>query len=503
MICLSFVRRRPACAALVLAALIMALPLAGVYAQQQQPVSKAQQQSAEEAKAKAEAEARARAEAIAREREAFFNSIKAKIQALRASEAKLAEQRLAEVRKELQEQIRKEKQQIARRDAAENRSKALDKQWEANEARIKEMTALLEQRQGNLGELFGVTRQVAGDAANTLQNSMMSLRFFPQDDSEERADFMRRIAAAKSLPSIAELQRIWFELQREITAQGQVVRMKAPVAQLDGSTEEAEVVMVGPFTAISDGEFLGYLPNARTFTKLEGRLPPEFHSLARSVLQASGDGYVKSVVDPARGALIARYLERPSVIERIKNGEAVGYVIIAVGIIGVLVAIFQFGYLIKTGRAVKNQLKNLSTPKDDNPLGRLLLAFRNTAEKDERPELVELRLSEAVLRELPRLQRFQGFLRLAVAAGPLLGLIGTVIGMIITFHAIVASGASDPKLMAHGIGQAMIATVLGLGIAIPLLFIHSVLSGMSRKIIHVLHEQSDALLAERLQQMRH
>jgi biopolymer transport protein ExbB len=112
------------------------------------------------------------------------------------------------------------------------------------------------------------------------------------------------------------------------------------------------------------------------------------------------------------------------------------------------------------------------------------------------PELAELRISEAVLREVPRLERFQGFLRLAVAAGPLLGLVGTVIGMIITFRAIVASGSSDPKLMAHGIGQAMIATVLGLGIAIPLLFINSGLAALSHGVTQILDEQSHSLLAE-------
>jgi biopolymer transport protein ExbB len=145
--------------------------------------------------------------------------------------------------------------------------------------------------------------------------------------------------------------------------------------------------------------------------------------------------------------------------------------------------------------AVAKQLKNLSQPTSNNPLGRVLLAFRGDGKRIENAELAELRISEAVLREVPRLERFQAFLRLAVAAGPLLGLIGTVIGMIITFRAIVASGTSDPRLMAQGIGQAMIATVLGLGIAIPLLFINAGLAVLSRKVTQTLDEQSQALLA--------
>ena len=174
--------------------------------------------------------------------------------------------------------------------------------------------------------------------------------------------------------------------------------------------------------------------------------------------------------------------------------------IIAVGILGVVLALFQGAYLLFTRLSVTAQLRNLDNPKANNPLGRVLIAYRGAGNRIDSAELAELRISEAVLREVPRLERFQSFLRLAVAAGPLLGLIGTVIGMIITFRAIVASGTSDPKLMAQGIGQAMIATVLGLGIAIPLLFINAVLAAMSRSITQVLDGQSQALLAESARQ---
>jgi biopolymer transport protein ExbB len=142
-------------------------------------------------------------------------------------------------------------------------------------------------------------------------------------------------------------------------------------------------------------------------------------------------------------------------------------------------------------------MRRLDQPTSDNPLGRVLQSFTgDPARIEEEAEVAELRISEAVLRELPALERFQGFLRLAVAAGPLLGLIGTVIGMIITFQSITESGSSDPKLMAHGIGQAMIATVLGLGIAIPLLFVNAALGSLSDRVTHVLDEQSTGILAE-------
>ncbi|HLB31455.1 MAG TPA: MotA/TolQ/ExbB proton channel family protein, partial [Gammaproteobacteria bacterium] len=194
--------------------------------------------------------------------------------------------------------------------------------------------------------------------------------------------------------------------------------------------------------------------------------------------------------------------ERPSWVERIETGHLVGYIIISVGVLGALLALFQYVYLFVVRFKVANQLRNKAQPDSGNPLGRLLLAVKGNHGNQDSPEVIELRISEAVLREVPRLERFQSFLRLAVAAGPLLGLIGTVVGMIITFQAITASGASDPRLMADGIGQAMIATVLGLGIAIPLLFINAGLASLSRGLVQVLDKSSTGILAERLEGAR-
>jgi biopolymer transport protein ExbB len=213
---------------------------------------------------------------------------------------------------------------------------------------------------------------------------------------------------------------------------------------------------------------------------------------------------VEAFVDPTRGVLLSIYAQRPNVIERIEKGELVGYLIITVGLVGAALAAYQLFYLATVRGRVKNQLRFINDPGLDNPLGRVLATFKGDAERFEKDaEVVELRISEAVLKEVPKLERFQPFLRLAVAAGPLLGLIGTVVGMIITFQSITESGSSDPKLMAAGISQAMIATVLGLGIAIPLLFANAWLSSISRSIVQVLDEQSTGLLAERLEAKGH
>ena len=437
-----------------------------------------------------------------------LNQLRQGVQRLRDQERQLAQEREGRFRAALQRQERLAQEATQRRNAAEARSNALDKQWNENEQKIAETNALLTERQGNLGELFGVTRQVAGDAATVLSQSMLSTQYEKPAQGEDRADFLRRIAGATALPSITELERLWYEILREMTDTAKVVKYTTPVARLDDpltadvdesqQTEEREVVRVGPFTATSNGQYLGYIASKKELTELHGEIISEFQDIGRR-LQAAGpnSGYQRALVDPASGALLSQYLDRPSWARRVQEGEAVVWVIIFVGGLGVLLAAFQGVYLVLQRFAVASQLKNLDSPKESNPLGRVLIAYRGDGTRSsDSAELAELRISEAVLREVPKLERFQSFLRLAVAAGPLLGLIGTVIGMIITFHAIVASGTSDPRLMATGIGQAMIATVAGLGIAIPLLFINAGLAALSRSLTQTLDEQSQALLAQ-------
>ena len=233
------------------------------------------------------------------------------------------------------------------------------------------MTQLLKQHEGNLGELFGVTRQIAGDAANVLQQSMLTVQYPAAKGEDDRVQFLVKMAAVKSLPSIVELERMWFELQREMTENGKVVRFKTPVMQPDGSDPvEMEVVRVGPFTAVSDGNYLAYIPSKKALTMLERQLGGSLVDVAED-LQAPTEGseYREAIVDPARGALLTRYVERPNAIERIQNGEVVGYVIVFVGILGVVLALFQYFYLFITRSAVNSQLRDTANPKKGNPLG--------------------------------------------------------------------------------------------------------------------------------------
>ena len=383
-------------------------------------------------------------------------------------------------------------------------SQKLADTYAANEVRINNLNNQLRDKAMKLGlaEVFGLARQAANDSSTILQQSLITTQFPPAAGQPSRDEWMRQFASARGTPTAAELERVWVEIQREMTASGQVARYKTQVVQPGGQNVDADVIRIGPFNATANGQFLAYLPNLHVFNVLPRQLPAEFMSVAAAFQNASS-GYARAVLDPKRGVLVGQYTERPTFMGRIQLGQEVGYVIMTVGGLGVLAFLFQLVSLVFVRLAVTKQLKDLDHPTPNNPLGRVLLAFKGDKNRiEEDSEVAELRITEAVLREVPKLERFQAFLRLAVAAGPLLGLIGTVWGMIITFQSITESGSSDPKLMATGIGQAMIATVLGLGVAIPLLFANALLNSLSRGVVQVLDEQSAGMLAESIEKKR-
>lgn len=416
---------------------------------------------------------------------------------MRASEAKANQDREAKFLSERNKQAAMLAEAKAELAQAKTRGAALAASFDENEKKLAELTQQLEARAGNLGEMFGIVRQVANDFSSVTHNSIISAQY------PDRTDFVNKLAQSKTLPSIQELERFWFELQREMTETGNVTKYPTQIITPEGKSVKAVVTRVGPFSASSDGQYLQFLPSQKALAIMPRQPGPQFRNPARN-LEIAKEGYVESVLDPTRGVMLSIYALRPNITERIQHGEFVNYIILTVGGIGAILALYQLFYLVTVQRRVRNQLRFPNAPEADNPLGRVLSTFKGDAEKvDQDPEVVELRISEAVLKETPKLERYQAFLKLCVAAGPLLGLIGTVIGMIITFQSITESGSSDPKLMAAGISAAMIATVLGLGIAIPLLFANAWLSSISKSIVQILDEQSAGLLAARLEAKGH
>ena len=270
-----------------------------------------------------------------------------------------------------------------------------------NEVAITSSTKQMQEKARSLGlsELFGLSRQVAGDVATILEQSLISAQF-----ADDRIEFLRSYASSQKAPTSAELQRLWFEMSREMSASGQVAKFRTKVVQPGGASVDSAVVRIGPFTASSDGKFLAYLPELRTLNVYPRQPPDEFMELLDG-FDSVNTGYAQAVVDSTRGVLMSLYVERPTLKERIELGEAVGYVIIAVGIAGTLAFLFQLVHLVLVRMAVTKQLKDLDNLSQNNPLGRVLLAFKGDPTLIEQDaDVAELRIAEAVLRETPRLE---------------------------------------------------------------------------------------------------
>lgn len=372
----------------------------------------------------------------------------------------------------------------------ERQSDKLKKQFDENEKKIKAAKEDLKKKTGDLGALFSLVRQVSGDVKAVTDDSMISAQL------SERAEFLAELSTSRELPAISKLEQLWFTLQQEMTESAKVSTFSTEIVESDGTTRNAKVTRVGVFTATSGDEYLEYVPASGKFQVL-ARQPGQAERAIAQTLQDTRKGSAEALIDPTRGSVLAVLVDKPTLEERVHQGGFVGYTILGIGALGLLIALFQFLYLLVVGVGIRSQAGRVDDPQTGNALGRVLLAVREEDELD--PESMELKLDEVILREVPKLERGLPFIKLLAAIAPLLGLLGTVTGMILTFTAITQFGTSDPKLMAGGISQALITTVLGLVTAIPLLFVHSLIAAQSRSLVRVLDQQSAGLLARKLE----
>ena len=286
---------------------------------------------------------------------------------------------------------------------------------------------------------------------------------------------------------------MWYELQREITEQGKIVKYQTEYATADGERITSDVVRVGVFNLVFEDGYLQYDSTTGNVTELQRQPDQSQYTNSAEDIMEESSGYVGFGLDVTRGGILALLVESPTITERINQGGIVGYCIIALGLVGLFIAIWRWLSLSKDSKKVTAQLSS-QTASSDNPLGRVLSAYDETKGAD--TETVELKLSEAALKEMPNLTKGLLFIKVIAAVAPLMGLLGTVTGMIKTFQVITLYGAGDPKLMAGGISQALMTTVLGLCVAIPMVLLHTVVSGQSRKIINILQSQSAGIVAK-------
>jgi biopolymer transport protein ExbB len=404
-------------------------------------------------------------------------------------------QRFEQARDQQKQILAKAKDQL---NAAKAHGKKLQSTFDANEKALDNLTSELHSREGNLGEAFGVVRQVAGSVKGTAANSLISAQL---TNSAQQQKFLSNLSNAQSLPSIKQLEKLWYIMQQQMTMQGQIAKFPTTITQPDGTKQKAQVVRVGVFNAIEGNNFLRFLPQTSSLVVLPRQPAGRYRSMAQNLYTANpGSGPIKMAVDPTSGSLLGLLIQKPTLAQQISYGQSVGYTILVLGAIGILIVIERIITLGIVGRKVKTQLKDPDNPRKNNPLGRVLGVYNENRAND--PETLELKLDEAVMKETPHIEARLYIIKLIAAIGPLLGLLGTVIGMVVTFQAITLHGTGNPKLMATGISEALVTTVEGLVVAIPLVLLHGLVSRRSRHIVEILEQQSTGMVAERAERAR-
>ena len=407
------------------------------------------------------------------------------------SQSESNKQREQRFREKEQEQKAMLEDAIAQRNQLEQRAEQLETNFEQNEVDLGNLSDTLTQRMGSLKELFGVLQQVANDASGKFDNSVISAQYPGRSDALE--ELAENMSSSSKLASIEDIESVWFALQKEMTESGKVAEFTTEVTAANGDKAEQEVVRVGAFNLVSNGKYLERMSSTGSVAELVRQPSGRYLDTAENI-QQTDSGIVTFGVDPTGGSILGLLVQAPSLGERIDQGGTVGYIILALGAIGLLFALERFVSLMLLGNKVKRQLKK-DKPSQDNPLGRVMLIKDKYPQAD--TETLELKLSEGILREVPKITRNLTFIKIISVVAPLMGLLGTVTGMINTFQAITLFGTGDPKLMAGGISQALVTTVLGLVVAIPMTLLFATLHTRSKNLIHKLQEQASGIIAER------
>ena len=375
----------------------------------------------------------------------------------------------------------------------------LSDQFEANEIIIADKREILRERRGDLNELFGTLQGVAGDFLSNFQNSLISAQFAGR--AEQLEEIIERAGSTIEQLNISEMERFWFFMHQELTESGRVVTYNGEVSLPNGDTANRSITRVGSFNAVSDGEYLRYTGDIGHLQVLP-RQPDSGYLNAAVDLQGASSGFTRVGIDPTGGVggqVLANLINFPTVEEQVRNNSGIiGFIIIGVGIVGISIAFLRLLILSLVSIKVRAQLKK-DKPGKNNPLGRVLLVAESNPSAD--TETLELKLGEAILQETPRLERMLTIIKMIATIAPLGGLLGTVTGMIQVFQQITVYGAGDPTIMAGGISQALMTTVLGITVAIPTIFMHTVVKSRADNIIHILEEQATGMIAEKAERL--
>jgi len=352
----------------------------------------------------------------------------------------------------------------------------LEASFEQNEKTLAELEEKLEIKVGVLGELFGVTRQYAGELLAASENSVVFYEF------PNRPEVLKDIGQEK-VHNLDQLENLWISYFDEIVAGSEIKNFEATITSPNGENIVGEVTRYGLFSASYDGKFVKPVSSLDSFQLLAKQPEKTFTKTLSKHKRA--DEYTNLAIDPTRGFLLSLYLDKANWFERIAQGKSIGFVIIFIGFIGLAFSIFKIIRL----REYSNEVLN---NKSDNIPSQMESLIKDGTSRESKENIID----EFIINYSGKIEWGNNWVKFFAAVAPLLGLLGTVIGMIETFQAITLFGTGDPKQMAGGISQALVTTMLGLIVAAPLLGMYTYLSEKTESIVQVLEEKASYILSK-------
>jgi biopolymer transport protein ExbB len=417
-------------------------------------------------------------------------------------EAAVAEARAGE--KQITEDRQALEREIARLD---DRVSKLNAEIAARNARLDALAqerTTLSQRQSDeelaLRELTGSMRVVARDLETTLAQSLLTAL------DPRRLDALKPMLDKDHFPGLDDAKIITDRLFEEMALSGEVALRKGSFTDRNGNDVQGDILTVGKFTAAyrTDTE-TGFLRYAEDSHRLFALSSFPSWSIGRNLKAYMQGGSDDVSLDISGGAALRQITHTNTLMDQIRSGGLLVWPILAIALFALLIAIERLIFL----KGVHDNTDRVMGRVNDLALhGRWAECDAVVKERKGRPvynvleaglcargedrETLESILQEAILKELPRLERFLPMLNMMGAIAPLLGLLGTVTGMIATFHVITLYGTGDPRMMSGGISEALVTTMLGLAVAIPIMLVHTFLN---RRVEHVAGDMEEKAVA--------
>jgi len=395
---------------------------------------------------------------------------------------------LTQFKNDLKNQQANLKKQRDRNKALQQKMLKLQNDIAINNKEIATQQKLANTEKADLDKVFDEFKRASQDLRGQLKKSPLSASL------AGRSAQLSPYSEASFEPDLPAIKRLWLLFTEQMVATSKITTSEQSVTMADGDKEILTVTNIAGFSAFSSEGVLLYKPASETYQLLTPK-SADIEARIESFREVD-NGFISLLIDPTSGALIERSTHTTAWWKVFSDAGVVGGIIVVVGVLGIVIALLRFILLNKESKLINIQKQQL-TKVGDNSLGRII-SVADLHAKSNTEELMRF-LDEAVLGEIPEFRKGLGTLAVLATVAPLLGLLGTVAGMIETFHAITAYGNSDPQVLSSGISQALLTTKFGLIAAVPLLLCHSFLSSKSDSILNVIEHQTAGLLAQRQQ----